>query len=114
MTIENRRDSFCGKMSVCNNLDQYGIPFTLTSRHTMDPDCRLVPRRTCAKFLATCRVVRGLRGRADRRARRPAGRVHTVRYSEKLLEKSGISVETLDLSEAFGKAERLTAADAPT
>ena len=31
MTIAFRRDSFCGKMSICNNLRQYGIPFTLTS-----------------------------------------------------------------------------------
>ncbi|MBN2310738.1 MAG: fucose isomerase, partial [Candidatus Hydrogenedentes bacterium] len=37
MSIEHRRDSFCGKMSACNNLVQYGIPFTLTKRHTMDP-----------------------------------------------------------------------------
>jgi L-fucose isomerase-like protein len=26
MTIADRRDSFCGKMSVCNVLTQYGIP----------------------------------------------------------------------------------------
>ena len=26
MTIAVRRDSFCGKMSACNNLMQYGIP----------------------------------------------------------------------------------------
>ncbi|HTX35550.1 MAG TPA: hypothetical protein VME43_11020, partial [Bryobacteraceae bacterium] len=34
MTIRDRRDSFCGKMSACNNLTQYGIPYSLTSRHT--------------------------------------------------------------------------------
>jgi len=26
MTIRDRRDSFCGKMSACNNLTQYGFP----------------------------------------------------------------------------------------
>jgi L-fucose isomerase-like protein len=31
-----------------------------------------------------------------------------VRYSEKLLEKAGISVESLDLSEAFGRANKLS------
>src|SRR5579864_9692066 len=30
MTIASRRDSFCGKMSACNNLRQYGIPYSLT------------------------------------------------------------------------------------
>jgi len=28
MGIRDRRDSFCGKMSACNNLTQYGIPYS--------------------------------------------------------------------------------------
>jgi len=35
MGIANRRDSFCGKISVCNNLRQAGIPYTLTNSHTV-------------------------------------------------------------------------------
>ena len=31
MTIRDRRDSFCGKMSACNNLTQYRIPYSLTT-----------------------------------------------------------------------------------
>ncbi len=38
MTIAFRRDSFCGKMSACNNLKQYGIPYSVTSLHTESPD----------------------------------------------------------------------------
>src|SRR6266566_4054575 len=38
MTILHRRDSFCGKMSACNNLRQYGIPYSLTQLHTVSPD----------------------------------------------------------------------------
>ena len=38
MTITHRRDSFCGKMSACNNLKQYGIPYSLTTLHTEAPD----------------------------------------------------------------------------
>ncbi|GAG30176.1 unnamed protein product, partial [marine sediment metagenome] len=30
LDLSHRRDSFCGKISVCNNLNQYGIPFSLT------------------------------------------------------------------------------------
>src|ERR1700748_2767311 len=37
MKISDRRDSFCGKMSACNNLRQYGIPYSLTSVHTESP-----------------------------------------------------------------------------
>ncbi len=40
MLISDRRDSFCGKMSVCNNLTQYGIPYSLTTLHTEAPDSR--------------------------------------------------------------------------
>ena len=37
MGITHRRDSFCGKMSACNNLKQYGIPYSLTTLHTETP-----------------------------------------------------------------------------
>ena len=60
MTIADRRDSFCGKMSACNNLHQYGIKYSLTSLHTVDPesDSFLADLR---RFASICRVVGGLR-----------------------------------------------------
>ena len=33
-----RRDAFCGKISVCNNLAQAGIKFSLTRKHVVRPD----------------------------------------------------------------------------
>jgi L-fucose isomerase-like protein len=106
MTVADRRDSFCGKMSACNNLRQYGIPFSLTTLHTVSPDSEGF-RQDLRQFVSTCRVVRGLRGaKVGMLGARPAAFI-TVRYSEKLLEKAGISVEVLDLSEAFGRASRL-------
>ncbi len=106
MTIADRRDSFCGKMSVCNNLRQYGIPFSLTTLHTTDPQS-FDFHSDLQTFAATCRVVRGLQNlRVGALGARP-GAFNTVRFSEKLLEFAGISVETLDLSEAFGRMERL-------
>ena len=110
MTLENRRDSFCGKMSVCNNLKQYGIPFSLTSLHTVDAQSDIF-RQDLRRFAATCRVVNGMRGaRIGALGARPAA-FNTVRYSEKLLEFEGISVETLDLFDAFGKVSALAAED---
>jgi L-fucose isomerase-like protein len=110
MTIADRRDAFCGKMSACNNLAQYGIPFSLTRSHTVDPTSDEF-RQDLRSFVATCRIVTGLRGaRFGALGARPAA-FNTVRYSEKLLERSGISVETLDLSELFGRAARLKAND---
>jgi L-fucose isomerase-like protein len=106
MTIRDRRDSFCGKMSACNNLTQYGIPYSLTSLHTEAPDSDIF-RRDLDWFLAVCRVVKGLRRlRIGAIGARPAA-FNTVRYSEKLLEASGISVEPIDLSEILGRIERM-------
>ncbi|MGE5551811.1 MAG: L-fucose/L-arabinose isomerase family protein [Bacteroidota bacterium] len=102
----SRRDSFCGKMSVCNNLRQYGIPFSLTELHTVAPEAESF-RADLRRFGAVCRVVKGLRGaRFGQLGARPAN-FNTVRYSEKLLEKAGITVETVDLSEVLGQAWRL-------
>ncbi len=106
LSIRDRRDSFCGKMSVCNNLAQYGIRYSLTTRHTEAPASDLF-RRDLEWFLGVCAVVRGLRRlRVGAIGARPAA-FNTVRYSEKLLEAAGISVEPVDLSEILGRAERL-------
>jgi L-fucose isomerase-like protein len=111
MTIRDRRDSFCGKISVCNVLTQYGIPFSLTTRHTDRPDSETF-RADVRRFAAVCRVVRGLRtARIGAIGARPAA-FKTVRYSEKILEASGIAVEPIDLSEILGRTERM-ANDAP-
>src|SRR5208282_2593967 len=100
------RDSFCGKMSACNNLRQYGIPYSLTSLHTESPDSAEFAK-DLEWFAGVCRVVKGLRNlRIGAIGARPTA-FNTVRYSEKLLEASGISVETLDLSEVLGRIGRI-------
>jgi L-fucose isomerase-like protein len=106
MTIANRRDSFCGKMSACNNLMQYGIPYSLTTLHTEAPDSDEFAV-DLAWFLGVCRVVRGLRNlRIGSIGARPQA-FNTVRYSEKILETAGISIITLDLSEILGRIEKM-------
>lgn len=106
MGLSTRRDSFCGKISLCNNLRQYGIPFTLTTQHV----CALsgeVFEQDLRRFTQICRVVNSMRGvRVGAIGARPAG-FNTVRYSEKLLERLGIAVETLDLSEVFTRIKCL-------
>lgn len=111
MSIDFRRDSFCGKMSACNNLRQYGIPYSLTRLHTVDPTSESF-RQDLRNFAAVCRVTRGMRrARFGMLGARPVA-FNTVRFSEKLLENAGITVETLDLSEAFGRIARLKDDDA--
>ncbi|WP_020533303.1 L-fucose/L-arabinose isomerase family protein [Flexithrix dorotheae] len=111
MHVERRRDAFCGKISVCNNLKQYGIPYSITHKHVVhpsDPDFEM----DLQKFIGVCRVVRGLTNlRIGAVGARP-GAFNTVRYSEKILERNGISVTTVDLSEILGNAEKLGNEDA--
>ncbi len=110
MGLATRRDSFCGKISLCNNLRQYGIPFTLTSQHV----CALsgdVFAGDLQRFAQICRVVKSMQGvRIGAIGARPAS-FNTVRYSEKLLEKMGVAVETLDLSEIFTRIKHISDSD---
>ena len=103
-----RRDSFCGKISVSNNLVQAGIKFSLTEKHVCHPTSDSFTR-DLEKFLGVCRVVNGVRGvRLGAVGARP-GAFNTVRYSEKILERHGINVTTVDLSEILGKATKMDA-----
>jgi L-fucose isomerase-like protein len=105
--VHSRRDAFCGKISVTNNFYQYGIRFTDTSSHTVDVDSDEF-RADLDRFARVCRTVRGLkRARIGAiGARTPP--FHTMRYSEKLLQASGITVVTVDLSEIIASAAALS------
>lgn len=108
--VERRRDAFCGKISVCNNLKQANVPFSLTTRHVVHPTDPTF-KRDLAKFVAVCRTVKGLRGARFGAVGARPGAFNTVRYSEKILEASGISVTTMDLSEVLGKAGKINESD---
>ncbi len=103
--LSSRRDAFCGKLSVCNNLYQYNIPFSLTTLHT----CGIDSKEFAADldyFARICRVVRGLRkARIGAIGTRPAG-FQTVRASEKILQANGITVVPVDMSEILALANK--------
>ncbi|MGB5559019.1 MAG: fucose isomerase [Paracoccaceae bacterium] len=101
--VHSRRDAFCGKISVANNFWQYGVPFTETTNHTVD----LSSDEFAAdldRFARTCRTVRGLRNARIGAIGARTGPFQTMRYSEKLLQASGITVVTVDLSELIHSA----------
>ncbi len=108
LDVIRRRDAYCGKISVCNNLRQAGIAYSLTEKHVVHPtDASFI--KDLKQFVAVCRVVNGIRGcRIGAVGARP-GAFNTVRYSEKILERNGISVTTVDLSEILGNADKLAA-----
>ncbi len=111
LQLENRRDAFCGKLSLCNNLYQYGIKYSLTKRHTCPVDSEEF-HQDVETFAATCAVVKAMR---TARIGQIGARVmpfRTVRYSEKLLQNSGITVETEDFSEILADIAELDDEDA--
>ncbi len=106
LTTRERRDSFCGKLSVANNLWQYGMAVTDTTSHSCDIDSAEFAA-DIERFAAVCRVYRGLRhARIGQIGARP-GCFQTVRMSEKLLQDSGVTVVPVDLSEIIGAASRM-------
>jgi L-fucose isomerase-like protein len=110
MTIATRRDSFCGKMSACNNMMQYGIQYSLTTLHTESPSSAEF-KADLEWFSAVCRIVKGLKNlRIGAIGARPTA-FNTVRYSERILETSGITIETIDLSEIFGRINKMKDTD---
>lgn len=106
MDIAHRRDAFCGKLSVCNNLFQRDIPFTITTLHSC-PIGSMELAQDLQRFASVCRVVRGVRtARIGMIGQRP-NPFNTVRFSEKLLQNSGTMVCTVDLSEIIFAAQRM-------
>lgn len=106
MDLANRRDAFCGKLSVCNNLYQRGFAITNTTRHTCEIDSEVFTQ-DLEYFAAVCRIVRGIStARLGMIGQRPDP-FNTVRFSEKLLEASGVHVSAVDLSEIIAAAQAM-------
>ena len=110
MNRKFRRDAFCGKLSVCSVLYQNGIPFTLTETHT-SPINSDAFKGDIRKFEKVCKIVKKLKNaRFGQIGVRPNA-FETVRYSEKILQLHGITIEPIDLSEIFGEISRLPDTD---
>ncbi len=110
VSVHERRDAFCGKISVTNNFWQYGVPFTETTSHTCDISGDAFGR-DLERFARVCRTVRGLRGARLGSIGARTGAFQTMRYSEKLLQAAGVTVVTVDLSEMMGAASAIAGDD---
>lgn len=107
LDMTDRRDAFCGKISLCNNLYQRGIPYTLTAQHTCKIESEVFTE-DLKRFAGVCRVVKGLKGaRIAMLGARPVA-FNTVRFSEKILQAHHISVQTVDMSEIIFAAQNYT------
>ncbi len=103
VSVAERRDAFCGKLSVANNFWQMSVPFTETTSHTCDT-ASVEFKADLARFAAVCRTVRGLKEARIGAIGARTEAFRTMRYSEKLLQAAGPTIVTVDLSEMIAAA----------
>ncbi len=96
-----RRDSFCGLLSIGEALRQLDLPYSVPEVPICFPTDESF-RNTVARFTSVCRVVGGIRSaRYGQVGARPDA-FWTCRYNEKALQTLGPTCVTLDLSEVIG------------
>ena len=102
----SRRDSFCGKLSIMDVFHQTGIPFTALPPHTVHPQNTRF-RDNLTYFDRLCRVVRAGRRMTVGALGARTTPFRTVRIDELALEKHGITVETMDMSDVMARMRAL-------
>ena len=106
----DRRDAFCGLLSIGEALRQIGARYSVGRR----PICFPADPSFAADldwFIRVCRVVNGVRNaRYGQVGTRPDA-FWTCRFDEKSLQRLGPTTVTLDLSEVFGGIEKIKDSD---
>ena len=111
MDPARRRDSFCGKFSIMDVFCQYGLPFTVLPPHTAAPQGKDFAANI-AYFDSLCRVVGALRSMIVGVIGARTTAFKTVRIDELTLQRHGITVETMDLSDVVARFNSLPDGDA--
>ena len=106
MAPEVRRDAFCGKLSIMDVFHQYGLKFTALKPHTVSPTSARF-KDNVAHFDRVCRVVGGMRRMVVGAIGARTTAFKTVRIDEVALQRHGITMETLDLSDVFARMKAL-------
>ena len=104
MSPAQRRDSFCGKISVMDVFQQYRVKFTTLKPHTVDPHSDKF-KQNVDYFDRVCRVVSGVNGMVVGALGARTTPFKTVRVDEVALQRHGITVETLDMSEIIARVK---------
>lgn len=107
MAPATRRDSFCGKMSICDVFYQGGLKFTVLPPHTVAPDSAEFAANI-DHFDRVCRVVNALKRMRVGAIGARTSAFKTVRIDELALERHGITMETFDLADVFNRLNSIT------
>lgn len=104
MAPQLRRDSFCGKFSIMDVFCQNDLPFTVLKPHTVHPASEAF-KDNVDHFDRLCRVAGGMKRLTVGAIGARTTPFKTVRIDEVALQKHGITVETVDLSDVFKRME---------
>lgn len=105
-----RRDAFCGKFSVMDVFYQNDLPFTALEPHTVAPQSDDFTENI-KYFDSLCRVVGGMTEMTIGSIGARTTAFKTVRYDELAMQRYGITIETLDLSDIFARMKALKPSD---
>jgi L-fucose isomerase-like protein len=111
MQPELRRDAFCGKFSIMDVFYQYGLDFTALKPHTVRPGTAEFAENI-DYFDRLCRVVAGLRKMTVGAIGARTTAFKTVRIDELALQRHGITMETIDLSDVFARMQAVKSGEA--
>ncbi|HRU06759.1 MAG TPA: hypothetical protein P5137_13405, partial [Candidatus Brocadiia bacterium] len=104
MAPATRRDAFCGKFSIMDVFHQCGIKFTILPPHTLAPSSKRFPQ-VIDHFDRMCRVVAGMKNLVVGAIGARTSAFKTVRIDEVALQRNGITMETMDLSDVFARMQ---------
>ena len=105
-----RRDSFCGKFSIMDVFFQYGVKFTALKPHTVHPSSETFADNL-DYFDRLCRVVRSMKRMTVGAIGARTTAFKTVRIDEVALQRHGITMETIDLSDVFARIKAIKSND---
>lgn len=112
MDFAQRRDAFCGKLSIMDVFGQYGVPFTTFPPHVVRPGSAAFAEQV-RRFAVVCRVVGGMRRMTVGAIGARTTAFKTIRFDELALQRHGITTETLDLSEVLRRVRSVDPENAP-
>ena len=101
-----RRDAFCGKISIMDVFCQYGVKFTALKPHVVKPSSAQF-KANIEHFDQVCRVVNGMKRMVVGAIGARTTAFKTVRIDELALQRHGITMETLDLSDVFARMKQV-------
>jgi L-fucose isomerase-like protein len=105
-----KRAAFCGKLAIMNALRQHRVKVTVRGPHVVYPRDRAFGE-TLLFFDRVCRVCNGMRDLVVGCIGARTTPFRTVRVDERALQESGVTVETLDLSDLVRRARSVNTRD---